>query len=84
MRISVVMRVYNARQNTDPLQLGLELQGISGLLSVGFIVSVFVTVLGFLLYSWISFMQGYIEWGMRRAIGLSAGQYAHLAGDQTG
>ena len=51
------MRAYNARQNTDALQLEPELQGVLGLLSVGIIVSAFVTVLGFLLYSYISFMQ---------------------------
>ena len=33
-------------------------------------------MLGFLLYSYISFRQRYIEWGVLRAVGLSAGQMA--------
>jgi putative ABC transport system permease protein len=71
-----VIRIHNARQNVDTLQLEPERQGVFGLLSVGFVVSAFMTVLGFLLYSYISFLQRYIEWGVLRAIGLSAGQMA--------
>ena len=71
-----VMRAYSARQEIDDEQLRPERQGVLGLLSVGFIASAFLTVLGFLIYSYISFLQRYIELGVLRAVGLSIGQMA--------
>ena len=55
-------------------QLRPERQGFFGLLSVGFVALGFLTVLGFLLYALFSFRRRFIEMGMLRAIGLSAGQ----------
>lgn len=55
-----------------------ERQGLFGLLSVGFITSALLTVLGFLLYAIFSFRRRFIELGMLRAIGLSAGQMTAL------
>ncbi len=55
-------------------QLRPERQGFFGLLSVGFVALSFLTVLGFLLYALFSFRRRFIEMGMLRAIGLSAGQ----------
>ena len=55
-----------------------ERQGFYGLLSVGFIASAFLTVLGFLFYSVLSFQRRFVELGMLRAIGLSAGQLGAL------
>ncbi|MBI4928450.1 MAG: ABC transporter permease [Anaerolineae bacterium] len=55
-------------------QLRPERQGFFGLLSVGFVALAFLTVLGFLLYALFSFRRRFIELGMLRAIGLSAGQ----------
>lgn len=55
-----------------------ERQGFYGLLSVGFIASAFLTVLGFLFYSVLSFQRRFVELGMLRAIGLSAGQLGSL------
>jgi putative ABC transport system permease protein len=55
-----------------------ERQGLFGLLSVGFIASALLTVLGFLLYAIFSFRRRFIELGMLRAIGLSAGQMTAL------
>ncbi len=49
-------------------------QGLFGLLSVGFIASALLTVLGFLLYALFSFRRRFIEMGMLRAIGLSVKQ----------
>ncbi len=69
-----VMRAYNAREMVDAVQLSPERQGVFGLLSIGFMASAFLTVLGFLIYSYISFMQRYIELGVLRAVGLSIGQ----------
>jgi putative ABC transport system permease protein len=71
-----VMRAYSARRQIDNEQLRPERQGVLGLLSVGFIAAAFLTVLGFLIYSYISFVQRYIELGVLRAIGLSIGQMA--------
>jgi putative ABC transport system permease protein len=51
-----------------------ERQGLFGLLSVGFVASALLTVLGFLLYALFSFRRRFIEMGMIRAIGLSVKQ----------
>ena len=53
-----------------------ERQGLFGLLSVGFLAAALLTVLGFLLYAFFSFRRRFIELGILRAIGLSAGQMA--------
>ncbi len=51
-----------------------ERQGLFGLLSVGFVASALLTVLGFMLYALFSFRRRFIEMGMLRAIGLSIKQ----------
>jgi Predicted permease. len=51
-----------------------ERQGLFGFLSAGFLAAAFLTVLGFLFYAFFSFRQRFIELGVLRAIGLSAGQ----------
>ncbi|MCP4543530.1 MAG: ABC transporter permease [Chloroflexi bacterium] len=51
-----------------------ERQGLFGVLSVGFMAAALLTVLGFLLYAFFSFRRRFIELGILRAIGLSAGQ----------
>ncbi len=54
-----------------------------GLLSIGFAAAAGLTVLGFLVFSVVSFRRRFIELGMLRAVGLSAGQMAaFLAGEQ--
>lgn len=55
-----------------------ERQGLFGLLSVGFVSSALLTVLGFLLYALFSFRRRFIEMGMLRAIGLSVKQMTSL------
>jgi putative ABC transport system permease protein len=57
-----------------------ERQGFFGLLSVGFVASAFLTVLGFLFYSVLSFQRRFVELGMLRAIGLSSRQLGVLLG----
>lgn len=74
---SLYKRVMYPRISLDILndeQLRPERQGFFGLLSVGFVALAFLTVLGFLLYALFSFRRRFIELGMLRAIGLSAGQ----------
>jgi putative ABC transport system permease protein len=53
-----------------------ERQGLFGLLSIGFATAAGLTVLGFLLYSVVSFRRRFIELGMLRAVGLSVAQMA--------
>jgi putative ABC transport system permease protein len=53
-------------------------QGLFGLLSVGFIASALLTVLGFLLYSFFSYRRRAIELGVLRAMGLSVKQMTAL------
>ncbi len=63
-------------------QMSPERQGLFGLLSIGFLASALLTVLGFLLYALFSFRSRFIELGTLRAIGLSSGQMiAFLAGE---
>jgi putative ABC transport system permease protein len=58
-------------------------QGLFGLLTTGFLAAAGLTVLGFLLYSVVSFRRRFIELGMLRAVGLSVTQMAaFLAGEQ--
>jgi len=71
-----VERAYSVRREVDKEQLRPERQGVFGLLSAGFVASALLTVLGFLVYSHVSFSQRYIELGVLRAIGLSVGQMA--------
>jgi len=60
-----------------------EQGGTFGLLSIGFVTAVALTVLGFLIYSVISFRERFIELGVLRAIGLSVRQMAaFLASEQ--
>lgn len=51
-----------------------ERQGLFGVLSVGFLATAVLTVVGFLLYAIFSFRRRFIELGVLRAIGLSSGQ----------
>ena len=71
-----VMRAYHARETIQDAQASPERRGVFGLLSVGFVAAALLTVLGFVIYSYISFSQRYIELGVLRAIGLSMGQMA--------
>ncbi|MBN2007129.1 MAG: ABC transporter permease [Anaerolineae bacterium] len=57
-----------------------ERQGLFGLLSVGFAAAAVLTVLGFLLYALFSFRRRFIEFGVLRAVGLSAGQMTAFLG----
>ena len=57
-----------------------ERQGLFGLLSVGFAAAAILTVLGFLLYALFSFRRRLIEFGVLRAVGLSAAQMTAFLG----
>jgi putative ABC transport system permease protein len=73
MGVSVV-RAQDARAEIDT---ALDLpgrQGVLGMLSVGFLASAGLTVLGFFLYALFSFRERFIQLGVLRAIGLSVEQ----------
>ncbi len=69
-----VLDHYDARTRVAEEQAKPERRGIFGLLSVGFVAAAVLTVMGFLLYSFISFRRRFIELGVLRAIGLSVSQ----------
>lgn len=75
---TVVKEWSSADLNIRAEQRRPERQGLFGLLSVGFLASALLTVLGFLLYALFSFRRRYIEMGMLRAIGLSIRQMTAL------
>jgi putative ABC transport system permease protein len=73
----VEITVYDYMASTERISADLlrpERQGLFGILSVGFLASALLTVLGFLLYALFSFRRRFIELGTLRAIGLSTTQ----------
>ena len=75
---TIVKEWASAELNIRAAQRRPERQGLFGLLSVGFVASALLTVLGFLLYALFSFRRRFIEMGMLRAIGLSMQQMTAL------
>ena len=75
---TIVKDWSSAELNIRAQQRRPERQGLFGLLSVGFISSALLTVLGFMLYALFSFRRRFIEMGMLRAIGLSVRQMTSL------
>ncbi|MEA3346120.1 MAG: FtsX-like permease family protein [Chloroflexota bacterium] len=71
-----ILDYRDARTKVVEEQAKPERRGIFGLLSVGFVAAAVLTVMGFLLYSFISFRRRFIELGVLRAIGLSVTQMA--------
>jgi putative ABC transport system permease protein len=80
------LKIFDKGYSPDDIQKEAnrpERQGFFGLLSVGFVASAFLTVLGFLFYSVLSFQRRFVELGMLRAIGLSSSQLAVLLSWET-
>jgi len=75
-----VITVNGSRQAIDAEQSRPERTGVFGILSVGFVAAAILTMLGFLLHSFISFRRRLIEFGVLRAIGLSVGQMIGFLG----
>ena len=74
---AVDLTLYDYMASTERIAADLlrpERQGLFGILSVGFLASALLTVLGFLLYALFSFRRRFIELGTLRAIGLSTAQ----------
>ncbi len=75
-----VLSMRGSRDIIEKEQARPERAGVFGILSVGFVAAAILTVLGFLLHSYVSFRQRYIEFGVLRAIGLSVGQMIGFLG----
>jgi putative ABC transport system permease protein len=75
-----VLRIDGSREAIDLEQARPERAGVFGILSVGFVAAAALTMLGFIIHSFISFRQRYIEFGVLRAIGLSVGQMIGFLG----
>ena len=67
-----------ARHLVSAAQGQPQRQGLFGLLSVGFITSALLTVLGFFLYALFSLQQRTVEIGILRAVGLSKSKMVRL------
>ncbi len=80
------LEIYNIRDSRIELtvnRLDPQLTGMFGMLSIGFIVAGLLTVLGFFLYSYLSFQKRIVQMGILRAMGLSARQlFAMLMAEQ--
>jgi putative ABC transport system permease protein len=66
----------DARALLDEAQRRPERTGLFGFLSVGFIVTIVLSMLAQVIYALLSFRQRFIQFGMIRAIGLSSAQLA--------
>ncbi len=69
-----VVRVQDARGTVEQSLAAPNRQGILGLLSVGFLAALTLTVVGFFLYALFSFRERFIQLGVLRAVGLSTTQ----------
>lgn len=52
--------------------------GLFGMLSIGFLVSVVISLMGFFFYTFLSLRQRFLQFGILRAIGLSVGQLVSM------
>jgi putative ABC transport system permease protein len=69
-----VIRIKDSRTAINFGRLDPQRTGLFGILSIGFIVAAMLTVLGFFLYSFLSFQRRMLQMGILRAIGLSSQQ----------
>lgn len=72
----LVNRTYDARLDIEEQQQTPERQGLFGILTAGFFAALALTIIGFVLYSVLSFRRRSIELGVLRTLGLSSGQMA--------
>jgi putative ABC transport system permease protein len=75
-----VMVARGSREAIEAEQARPERTGVFGILSVGFVAAAVLTMLGFLLHSFIAFRRRFIEFGVLRAIGLSVRQMIGFLG----
>ncbi len=66
-----IINIENSRIDVNSGRLDPQRTGLFGVLSVGFAVAALLTVLGFFLYSFLSFERRLLQMGILRAMGLS-------------
>jgi putative ABC transport system permease protein len=69
-----IIEITNSRIDVNASRLDPQRTGLFGVLSVGFVVAAVLTVLGFFLYSFLSFERRLLQMGILRAMGLSVRQ----------
>lgn len=69
-----VTMVQDARNEVIMSKRQPQLMGMFGMLSTSFLVSVIITMMGFFLYTFLSLRSRFLQFGVLRAIGLSAAQ----------
>lgn len=69
-----VVRVRDTQADIDKALLTPARQGVLGMLSIGFLASSALTVVGFFLFAVFSYRERFIQLGVLRAIGLSISQ----------
>lgn len=74
----LVHRFFDARELTVRLRDDPGRTGIFGILTAGFLIAALLTIVGFMLYSYLSFQRRFQQIGILRAIGLSIGQLINL------
>ncbi len=80
-----VVTTQDARADLEAAFSAPQRQGVLGLLSVGFLAALLITVIGFLLGVLFSFRERFIQLGILRAIGLTVRQMgAFLGSEQLG
>ena len=80
-----VVTTQDARADLETAFSAPQRQGVLGLLSVGFLAALLITVIGFLLSALFSFRERFIQLGILRAVGLTVRQMgAFLGSEQLG
>ncbi len=69
-----VINIENSRIDVNTGRLDPQRTGLFGVLSIGFAVAALLTVLGFFLYSFLSFERRLLQMGILRAMGLTVRQ----------
>jgi putative ABC transport system permease protein len=69
-----IQRIGDSRIEVNTGRVDPQRTGLFGVLSLGFIVGAVLTVLGFFLYSFLSFERRLLQMGILRAMGLSVRQ----------
>ncbi|MCL6557344.1 MAG: FtsX-like permease family protein [Firmicutes bacterium] len=76
----IVREVYAAQQELIKARRDPQKMGLYGLLSIGFLVAVVMTVIGLFLHAFISVRHRMVQFGVLRAIGLSRRQLVVMLG----
>ena len=73
-----VTNIENVKSELVEGRRAPQRMGLYGMLSIGFLVSVLITVMGFFLYTFLSLRNRLLQFGGLRSIGLSLGQLIRM------